>query len=295
MRDYRGGLFDVDGRRMYITGKPVGDKALIPPSQVVEGSVTHGDRLLRRGGWAAVSAELARAHGVGIGDRIALPAARGEARFRIAALTTNLGWPPGTVILNATDYAAAWSSSDPTAFEVDLALGVSPRAGRAAVAAALGPRSGLVVQTQAERIDDYRRAERQGLARLSQISLLLLLAAALAMACAMGAAVWERRRRFAAYKIQGFGVAQLWRTLLWETGFVIGVSCLVGVSFGTYGHFFAGRYLELTTGFPAPFAIGGGQLLLTLALVAGTAYVVTALPGYAAARTPMSAAFEGGS
>ncbi len=295
VRDYHGGLYDVDGRRVYVTGKPVGDRALIPPSQVVEGSAARGDSLLRQGGWAAVSAELARSHGAGVGDRIALPAARGQAHFRIAALTTNLGWPPGTVIVNAADYATAWRSGDPTAFEVDLAPGVSPRVGRRAVAVALGPSSGLVVQTQAERIDDYRRAERQGLARLSQISLLLLLAAALAMACAMGAAVWERRRRFAAYKIQGFGVAQLWRTLLWETGFVIGLSCLVGVGFGTYGHFLAGRYLELTTGFPAPFAIGGGQLLLTLALVAGTASMVTALPGYAAARTPMSAAFEGGS
>jgi putative ABC transport system permease protein len=295
VRSYRGGLFDVHGRRVYVTGKPATDRALIPRSQVIEGNAERADALVRAGAWAAVSAELARSLGAGIGDWIALPAARGETRFRIAALTTNLGWPPGTVIVNADDYARTWRSGDPTAFEVDLAPGTGQRAGRRAVAAALGPSSGLVVETQQQRIDDYRRAERQGLARLSQISLLLLLAAALAMACAMGATVWERRRRFAAYKIQGFGVAQLWRTLLWETGFVVAIGCLVGAIFGTYGHFLAGRYLEQTTGFPAPFAFGGAQLLLTLALVAGTAYVVTALPGYAAARTPMSAAFEGGS
>ena len=294
VRDYRGGLFDADGRRIYVTGKPSSDAALVPPSQIVEGDARRADELIRGGGWAAVSAELARSRGLERGERIVLPAAEGEAGFRIAALTTNLGWPPGTVIVNGADYRRAWRADDPTAWEVDLAPGVSPPAAGRAIAAALGPSSGLVVQTQAERIDDYRRAERQGLARLSQISLLLLLAAALAMACAMGAAVWDRRRRFAAYQIQGFVPSQLWRTLLWETGFVIAVSCLVGAALGTYGHFLAARYLELTTGFPAPFAFGGGQLLLTLSLVAGTAYVITALPGYAVARTPMSAAFEGG-
>lgn len=295
LRSYRGGLFDVDGRRIYVTGKPAADSALVPPSQIVEGSAARADRLIRRGGWAAVSAELARAQGLSLGDRIALPAAEGQASFRIAALTTNLGWPPGTVIVNAGDYRSVWQTTDPTAWEVRLQPDVSLLAGRRAVAAALGPHSGLLVQTQAQRIEDYRRAERQGLARLSQIALLLLLAAALAMACAMGAAIWDRRQRFAAYQIQGFVPGQLLRALLWETGFVIAISCLAGAALGTYGHFLASRYLELTTGFPAPFAFGGGQLLLTLTLVAGTAYVVTALPGYAVARTPMSAAFEGGS
>ncbi len=295
VRDYRGGLFDADGRRIYVTGKPAADASLVPPSQVVEGDARRADALIRRGGWAAVSAALARSRKLGLGDRIVLPAADGEVAFRIAALTTNLGWPPGTVIVNGEDYRRAWRADDPTAWELELAPGSSPANASRAVAAALGPSSGLVVQTQAQRIDDYRRAERQGLARLSQISLLLLLAAALAMACAMGAAVWDRRRRFAAYQIQGFVPSQLWRTLLWETGFVIGVSCVVGAALGTYGHYLAARYLELTTGFPAPFAFGGGQLLLTVSLVAGTAYVITALPGYAVARTPMSAAFEGGS
>jgi hypothetical protein len=31
-------------------------------------------------------------------------------------LTTNLGWPPGAVILSSGTYAQAWGSGDPTAY-----------------------------------------------------------------------------------------------------------------------------------------------------------------------------------
>jgi hypothetical protein len=48
----------------------------------------------------------------------------------------------------------------------------------------------------------------------------------------------------------------------------------------------------LTTGFPAPFAVGGPQVLIPLAVVAGVALAVIALPGLAAAQVPPSVSFQ---
>jgi putative ABC transport system permease protein len=67
---------------------------------------------------------------------------------------------------------------------------------------------------------------------------------------------------------------------------------MVGAVLGIYGHLLASRYLQATTGFPAPFSVAGGQLLLTVLLVVGTSLAVIALPGWAAARVPARASFQ---
>jgi putative ABC transport system permease protein len=292
VRQYRSSLLDAYGRRMWVIGRPPDDREMIPTSQLLEADSTQATRRLRSGGWAAISNNLAERRHLDVGDTFALPTPTGTSRFRLAAVTTNIGWGSGAVIVNANDYQRAWGSGDPAALEVDLDSGVAPSEGKRVVQNILGPGSSLEVQTRDEHQARYRALGRQGLARLTQISRLLLIAAALAMASAMGTAVWQRRRRLAALKVQGFDHGQLWRALLHETGFIIAVGCGVGAVMGLYGHLLASRYLELATGYPAPFAPGAKQILVALGLVAGTAYAVAALPGYAAAQVPARASFQ---
>jgi hypothetical protein len=59
-----------------------------------------------------------------------------------------------------------------------------------------------------------------------------------------------------------------------------------------YGHALASRALIQITGFPAPFSIDLPQLLLTLALLAGIALTVIAVPGLLAARVPARASLH---
>jgi putative ABC transport system permease protein len=150
----------------------------------------------------------------------------------------------------------------------------------------------LQVQSVAQRDAQFETNARQGLRSLSQISTLLLIAAALAVAAALSASIWQRRPRLASLKIQGFDRRQLWRALLAESAFVLGIGCIVGALLGEYGHALAGRELRLSTGFPAPFAPGGLQVLITLALVAGIAMLVIAVPGLLAAKVPARASFQ---
>lgn len=289
VRAYRGGLLDAGDRRLWIIGRPAGDRQLIPASQLRDGDIELATARVRSGGWATVSDGLAHDEQLRVGDRLTLPAPTGPLRLRVAAITTNLGWPPGGVILNAADYRRAWGTSDPSALELDLGPGVSPAATRRAVEQALGPRSGLRVQTRAEREAQYATLARQGLTSLTQISSLLLVTAALAVASALGAAVWQRRGRFAALKIQGFDEWQLWRSLLLEGAIVLALGCAVGATLGICGHALANRYLQQTTGFPAPFSLAGVELLTALGLVIGIALLVVAVPGWIAARVPAHA------
>jgi putative ABC transport system permease protein len=292
VRFHRGGFIDVGHRRMWLIGRPREDRVMIPPSQMLRGDLDQATARLRGGGWATASSAFADERDLSIGDRFSIPTPTGNVHYRLAAVTMNLGWIPGAITINDRDYTQAMRTSDPSAIEIDLAPGVTPAEGTRIVERALGPGSGLRVQTRRERELQYYDFGREGVARLSQIAALLLIAAALAVACALAAMVWQRRPRLAALKAQGAGRWQLWRSLLCESGVLVVVGCAVGALLGVYGHLLAGRYLRITTDFAAPFSAGVEQLLTATAVVAGIAILISALPGYLAANAPIRSSFQ---
>jgi putative ABC transport system permease protein len=286
VRLYRGGLSDMGPRRLWVRARSPSDPTMFESTQLISGSFARANALVRGGGWAAVSSDFADEHHLKVGSHFVLPTPSGRAPLRVAAITTNSGWPAGTITLNATEYARLWETREVAAIEVNLRPGVSPVAGLRAVRAALGLRTGLLVASSAESAAEAYASARQGLRTLGQISTLLLIAAALAVAAALSATVWQRRARLASLKIQGYDQGQLWRGLLLESGAMLGIGASLGAVVGVYGHELASRWLMLTTGFPAPFAVGPAQVFLTLALVTAITVAVIALPGLLAARVP---------
>lgn len=280
-RAYRGSFLDWRGRRVWMIARPAGDGAMLPASQLRAGNVARASERLRRGGWAAVSEQLADHLHAGIGETIAVPTPTGVERLRIAALTTNLGWTPGAIIVNGGDYARAWGMAKPTAIEVDVDPGVKIETVRADVAARLG--DGVRVQYAADRAAGINASARQGLGRLRQISTLLLIGAVLAMAAAISAAIWQRRTGLAMMRMVGMTPARLWRSLLIETAIVLGAGCLTGVLVGLLGQVAIDRYLIGVTGFPVSTRLLSIGLLETFAAVLVAALAVVAIPGRIAA------------
>lgn len=292
VRAYRGQLLDIGDRRMWIIARPSADRAIVPASQVLHGQPVLADAHLREGGWAAVSTGFVGEHHLHVGDTFALPTPSGERPLRVAAVITNAGWPPGAIILNSSDYARYWQSLAPSALEVDLRPGVSATAGKLAVQAVLASHPGLAAQTRQARETQYKSNSRQAVATFGEISTLLLIAAAFAVASALSASIWRRRPQLASLKIQGYDRHQLWRALLLESTVVLGVGCAVGAALGVYGHALATRWLVLSTGFQAHFSPAVPQLLLDFLLVAGIGLLVIALPGLAAARVSARLALQ---
>jgi putative ABC transport system permease protein len=292
VREYQGELLDVGTRSLWIRARPTGDNPLIQPSQLRQGNLTQASKLIREGGWAAISSGFAEERKLKVGDTFTIPTPSGAARLGVAAITTNVGWPPGAITLNDSDYQHYWQSTNPTALEVTLKPGVTPQAGKHAVERALGDRPGLLVETLEEREAQFEASARQGIASLSHIATLLLIATWLAIACALSAAIWQRRGRLASLKAQGFDTLQLWRALLLESAILIGIGCLDGTILGIYAHALGSRWLRLSVGFPAPFSLGLGVVVLTLAIITVVALVVIALPGLVAAWVPSNAAFQ---
>jgi len=279
----QGEYLDVGSRRLWIIARPPDDPSMLPRAQLLEGDLTRATGFLRRGGWAALSSAFAAERHLRVGDTFTLPTPSGAVRLGVAAITTNIGWPPGAITLNTADYARYWQTTDPAALEVNLKPGSSSIEGKRAVLAVLHDRPGLRVQTMSERIAQFQGNASQGLHSLAEIAALLLLTAALALAAALSTVIYQRRARFIALKEDGFDRLQLWRGLLIESAVLLTIGCVDGAILGIYGHALATRYLRLNTGFPAPFSFGGPQLLLTLLSIAGVSLAVIALPGYSAA------------
>jgi putative ABC transport system permease protein len=292
VRAYRGEFLDMAGRRVWVMARPPNDRTLIPPTQVQKGNEARATAEIRAGGWAAISASIADHLHVGVGDPFTLPTPSGPQRLRVAAVVSNLGWAPGSLVLNGHDYRRWWPGSDVTALEVDLRPGITPAAGKAAIRAALPAASPLLVETQAQRKARFGRLERQGLSRLSDIATLLLVAAVLAMGAAMAGAIWLQQRRLATLRMQGYSVARILRLLLMQATLVLAAGALIGAAFGLYGQALGTRWLQLTTGFPTIFGLAIVLALTTLATIALLALLVVSIPGYLAARTRPSLAFH---
>jgi putative ABC transport system permease protein len=280
---YRGGFLDYGDRRVWVSAQPRGSARMVYAHQLLQGRLALANRRVRAGGWAVISRAIANEHGLRIGSSFTLPSPI-PTRLRVAALSTNVGWPPGAIMVNAEDYARAWGSQDASAYEIITASGIAPAVVAREVRSALGRSSGLAVETAAAREAKQRAASRQGLSRLSQISTLVLIAAVLAMAAAMGNMIWQRRARLARLKLDGFSDLSVWRTLLLESVLLAGSGCTIGALFGLFGQLLGSHAILDVTGFPVVFSFGLLLALGSLALVTTVAVAIAAVPGYFVAR-----------
>ncbi len=282
---YRGSFLNWGDRRLWVLGPPNSSAQPIPPSELTSGNPAQAAARVRAGGWAVLSQALAAERHLHVGESFVLPSPR-PTTLRVAALSTNLGWPPGSVIVGADTYAQAWGSDAPSAYEIQTWPGVSAASVRERVARALGAQSGLVVETAAEREHLHYVLASQGLSRLTQIRLLVLIAAMLAVAGALGAMIWQRRDLVAFIKCEGYRRGVLWRWLCCESAVLIAAGCAIGAVFGLLGQVVVSHALASATGFPISLDVEALAAVSGFTLVSVVAVLVVALPGYLVVRVP---------
>jgi putative ABC transport system permease protein len=281
---YRGSFLDWGQRRLWVIAPPASVQYPIPPGELLAGgSPALASARVRGGGWVALSQSLAEEHHLHVGEAFTLPTPR-SVTVRVAGLTTNLGWPPGAMILSSDEYARAWGTGEPSAYELQTAPGAPPATVAGLARLALGAGSGLQVETAHERERRHYAAAVQGLSRLTQIRVIVLIAATLAIVCAMAAMLWQRRDSVAANKCHGYREGVLWRALLCESAVLLIVGCVIGAVFGLYAQLLGSHFLSTVTGFPVLFGIEGIAAVTSCALVTVIAVAMLSIPGYFVVR-----------
>jgi len=280
---YRGGFLTLGDRRTWIIGPPRNSPRPIPPGQLTEGNLQEASARLRGHGWAIVSEAIAHEMHLHIGEQFLLPSPH-PSTFRVAGLSTNGGWPPGAILINAADYSEAWRTSAASALMITLRAGVTPSQGRGEVRRALGPSSGLTVQTAEQRAHEWQTIGHQGLARLTEIATLVKVAAILAMAAVMISMMWQRRGKIAYVKRQGHTALIMWLALFFESAVLLGAGCSIGALFGVFGQLVISHALATITGFPITISTGATVAIVSFTIVSAAALAIVAILGAFAAR-----------
>ncbi len=290
---YRGGLLDYGQRRLLVIAPPLSAGTMLPLGQLSGTGVRQAERRVRGGGWLVMSRGIAEEHHLRVGQVVTMPTPD-PTPMRIAALSTNIGWEPGSIVMSSPSYAHAWGSTDASAYAIQLAPGVTPGDGARKLRQALADsgQTALSVQTAEQRSVSQETLDERALAHLTQIATLIPIFAVLAMAAAIGAMVWQRRPRLAKLKLEGIARVQLWRTILFENLLLLGTGCATGMIFGLYAQRLADRALAHTIDFPIANSLDLPPALANLGLVIATALAILALPGYLATGVPASVALQ---
>jgi putative ABC transport system permease protein len=285
-------FMDIGLRRAWVIARPPGAPSRLLYSQITSGNPSSTVARLRVGGWVAVSQPIATEQHAHIGGLLRLPTPSGTATFRLAAITTNFGWTAGAIVMSTSDYTHFWATSAPTALGIDLAPNARPPAVREAISTILGPRSSLEILTARSRASRFEAIAGEGLSQLGDISTLLIVAAILAMAAALGSSIWQRRQGLAELRLEGTRPARLRRILLLEATLMLSAGCLAGALAGVYGQAVIDSYLKHVTGFPvASFATSIHPLEIFL-LVLAAVLAAAAIPGWLASRVSPALAFD---
>lgn len=286
--EYGGAFLNWGSRRLWVLAPPRTTAHPIPVSQLVSGSMSAAVAEMRNGDGVLVSQALAEEHHLEVGHTFVLPSPS-SLRVRLAGLITNLGWPPGALVMSAANYVRAWNGIPPSAIQVDARPNMSiPALGRRIERVVAGT-SGLRVETVMQRERRHEALASQGLERLTQIRVLVIIAAALAIAGALGTLLWQHRGRLANMRVLGANRRLQWRALCYESAMLLAAGCIIGTIFGFVGQVMLSHALRSVTGFPIAFNLEIAALADCALIVAAAGIVVVGI-GYRAASVPASTA-----
>jgi putative ABC transport system permease protein len=289
---FQGSFLDFGNRRVWVIAWPPSTHFELLRDQIIHGGQASAVTNLRKGNSITVSDQIATEHHVKVGAMLPIPTPTGMVTLRIAATTTNFGWSPGAILMSTRDYARAWASTAPSALGVEIDPGASATAVREAITRALGPSSGLEVLTANAREAAIDTSASEGLGQLEWIAVLLVAAAILAMAAALGSSIWQQRESLAELRLEGAPRSQLQLVLFVESALMLSAGCLTGAVVGIYGQVVIDGYLKHVTGFPVASIATSQRPIEIFALVIVAVLLIASLPGWFASRVPATLALN---
>ena len=288
---YQGSFIDWGKRRPWIIARPANATASVLEGQILQGGAATAARRLQEGGWIVLSNQIASEHHLKLGGIVRLPTPTGLTELRLAATSTNFGWPTGVIFMDRSDYTRAFATPALTALGVDLRPGSNVAQAKTVIERQLGPESGLEVITPSTRAARIEASGGEGLGQLGEIEKLLLAATIAAMVAALGSSIWQQRISLASLRVEGTRPSQLRRLLLIEALVMLSAGCITGALAGVYGQLIIDSYLKGVTGFPVASLVTAGRPVEIFALVVLIVLALAAIPGWAASRVRPTLAF----
>ncbi|HEX5877369.1 MAG TPA: ABC transporter permease, partial [Actinomycetota bacterium] len=239
-------------------------------------------------GGVLVSGDLARRHGLSVGDRVSLGwPAGGEHAATVAGVYRPSRAVSGVLVAQSV---ALPRLEEPDAFAAFVAIdpGADEAAVRAGLERALAGRPGLVVRSRAAYLEAELRGAERVLGVLYALLALAVVIGVLGVANTLTLSVTERTRELGLLRALGLTRRQLRTMIRAESALIAVVGGLLGIA----GGYLLGAMFQraaLRTGL-LDAAVPAGQLLAALAGLAVAGVLAAAWPARRAARTDVLAA-----
>lgn len=286
LRPYRLTFVDFHEKRLLVIGYAPGVVRRLHGEEFVRGDRRAVSLGLPRYGDVAISDALARSEGLRLGQRFSMPTPTGIRQVRYAATITNYGWQPGAITMGWRTFTRAWGNDEASVLGVQVEPGARVAAVRTRLRDSLGLGSPFRVETVPEGKARGDHGVQEGMARIKQARVAILIGTVLAITSALLAAVAQRRRRLASLRAIGMSPTQTFISILAETSFVLLIGAAVGIALG-----FAGQVLVVMTftsaGYPVEFAPNAGPFVQAIGAIALIAFVATAASVRIALRRPI--------
>jgi len=242
---------------------------------------------LRAGVGVNIGTAIADRFGLGVGDEIELDTPTGPARLRVMGVTRDYIADRGTITLSRRLLIDRWQEPTVSRVNVFLDPNVSVDEGKSRIAAQLGDRYRLKMLTLGEVVAYHAEAIGRAFAFTDAIQLLIIIVTIAGIFDVLVAAIVERRRELALWRVVGADERAVRRSVVLESATIGTLGVGLGIAVGLVTawiwvainfRYLLGYYLEYHLAFWE--MIWYATLVLVMAVAAGyaAAYYATRQP-----------------
>jgi putative ABC transport system permease protein len=251
------------------------------PEWYVAGHFEAASRALRAGQGVNVSIALADRFALELGDTIALNTPTGILRRPIVGIVHDYASDRGTVIMSRSLLATHWNEDRVSRISVAVDPGVSVEAIRHEIGARLGEDYRLKILLPGEMIKYHAAAVDRAFAVTDAITLLLAIVTIAGIFDLLLAAIWERRRELAVWRVIGAQETAVRRSVVIEAVTIGALGTCLGIAVGLVtAWIWVGINFRYLVGYYLEYHVALGAL----ARSAGLVMCMTLLAGASAAR-----------
>jgi putative ABC transport system permease protein len=223
--DFRGRPVAVVARDLQIHARHSRYLFIKGDSPAVLASAVRNNRVI-------VSETFANQFKLGEGDTVTLPSARGPVELTIAGVFYDYATDGGKVVMDRSVYERYWQDPNLTVIPLYLAPAADPEHVRNEILRRLAGGPAIMVISNRELKREVLRIFDQTFAITYALELIAVVVALLGIINALLSGILERQRELAVLRAIGGSPAQISRLIVWESGLLGVVGCVLGTAAG---------------------------------------------------------------